>query len=115
MAHNQLKKGHMFLLLKSVKPCPVPPVPRPLRIPLNTRKVSVSRDYDLIVRLVQHLYTQTDHPSRRTTRASPSEQTHYADVLCTRSYKDELSDELSQVRPDGANEWCLKMFLSIFI
>ena len=32
-----------------------------------------------IVRLVQHLCTQTDHPSRRTTQASSSEQTNYAD------------------------------------
>ena len=32
-----------------------------------------------IVRLVQHLYTQTDHPSRRTTQASSPEKTNYAD------------------------------------
>ena len=32
-----------------------------------------------INKVVQHLCTQMDHPSRRTTQASSSEQTNYAD------------------------------------
>ena len=33
----------------------------------------------LIIRLCINAGKQTDHPSRRTTRANPSEQTNYAD------------------------------------
>ena len=43
--------------------------------------VSDSLYYDLIVRFVQHLYTQTDQPSGRTTKESSSEQTKYADRM----------------------------------
>ena len=50
-----------------------------------------------IVRLMQHLYTRTDHPSRRTTQASPlNRRIVLTDdpSTCPRLYTDELSAEL---------------------